>query len=66
MYPESSFDKIADAQGYQIRRHELVELMDHNPIDYRAAVVESMTHTRDTEVKLVHTHLPKLADMDLV
>lgn len=62
-----AFDRIADALGDQARRHVLVGLLDHNPLDYREAVADDGGRDRDdAELQMVHMHLPKLDDMGYV
>jgi hypothetical protein len=61
------FNNIAHALGDQTRRQILVELLDHNPVDQPEAVTKNDTReTEKRELQLIHTHLPKLHDMDYI
>ncbi|WP_152418922.1 hypothetical protein [Natronorubrum sulfidifaciens] len=61
------FDQIAEALGDQARRQILLELLDHNPVDGPEAFEENdARETEEYKVELVHTHLPKLDDMDYI
>lgn len=55
------FDQVADALGDQTRRHILVELLDH------ASVAVSRARERgDSEIELIHSHLPKLDSLEYI
>jgi len=61
------FDRIADALAHSERRQVLVGLLDHNPLDYREAIVGDAAAERDgATIRMIHMHLPKLEDMGFI
>ena len=61
------FDQIADALGDQARRHILVLLLDHNPVKQSEVVAKNDPREDEKlEIQLIHTHLPRLDDMDYI
>ncbi len=61
------FDNIAGALGDQTRRQILLELLDHNPVGQPVAATTTDTRENEKrELQRVHTHLPKLEEMDYI
>lgn len=61
---EGDIDTIADALGHRARRRVLIQLLEQNPLDRKAAA--EADGERASEVKMVHVHLPKLDETGYV
>jgi hypothetical protein len=60
------FNQIADALGSQVRRRILVELLDHNPVNYQDPSTRSTQKSEKAELHLIHIHFPKLNDLGYI
>lgn len=61
------FDRIAEALGHQLRRHILVALLDHNPVNQSEVIARNRTgENADVALRLFHMHFPKLDEMGYI
>lgn len=68
--PRPSLDTILEMMADPSRRRLLVALANHNPQDHDSSIPATEISSDDegdhSPLQMIHTHLPKLADAELI